>query len=84
MSEESPKKGNKAVVECRYKDQDGNCTGRYDGYACLEMQCPFYRMIMEGKCGYIRDGYCTYYKRFGCPGLGKCEATFGMRLVEKE
>ena len=66
-------------VECRFREEDGKCSGRYDGYVCIEEKCPFYRMIMKGECEYLKDGYCTYYKRFKCPGLGKCDATFGMK-----
>jgi len=72
------------TVLCRFRDEKGFCTGRYEGYSCIEDRCPFYRMILDGRCGYLRDGgYCTYYKRFHCPGLGKCDVTFGMKIVRE-
>ena len=83
MSNEEP--AGRYTVYCRFRDEDGMCTGRYSGYACIEDRCPFYRMIIEGECKYLRDkGYCTYYKRFHCPGLGNCEVTFGMKIIKEE
>ena len=63
-----------ALVKCKYLDQDGKCTWRYEGYACIEDRCPYYIRIITEKCEYMRDdGYCLKFKRFYCAGVGNCD-----------
>ncbi|GEM_PF-3017080 len=67
-------------LQCMYLDENGMCTGRYRGFACLENRCPFYERIIKNECPFRRgDGYCTVYGRFYCPGTGMCEITFRIK-----
>ena len=62
------------MVKCKYLDEEGKCTWRYDGYRCIEEKCPYYLRITTEKCEYMgEDGYCKRYKRFYCAGVGHCD-----------
>jgi len=57
-------------MRCYYLTGDGKCEGRYKGFACIGAKC---RAEKDPPCEHYDKGfYCLKYRRFGCPGLTKC------------
>jgi len=59
-------------VKCKYRDEEGWCHWKYEGFKCIKERCPYYMMLTKQICEYNKNGFCEKYGRFGCPGIEKC------------
>jgi len=73
-------------LKCKYLDGDGKCTGKYEGFRCIEDKCQYYIRITTQVCEHLTaEGYCKKYRKFYCAGIGNCdtEAEYDA-MMEKE
>ncbi len=60
-------------MDCKYKDEEGWCHWKYEGFKCIEEKCAFYLRLVSSECEHFQNGFCNKYQRFFCPGIGRCE-----------
>ena len=73
-------------VDCKYRDKDGWCHWKYEGFKCIEEKCPYYQRLVSGECEHFDNGFCRKYQKFFCPGIGRCEdeAEYNLELRKHE
>lgn len=64
---------------CSFENENGECTGNYDGFGCIKDKCEIYGLSMlradnRKVCSYNQDNYCARFKKFNCPGVENCSS----------
>ncbi len=59
-------------MKCRFRTRDNLCTGKYEGFACIEKQCAYFAEAQKCEHHETTGDYCRRYGRFGCVGKDCC------------